>query len=137
MYTIDKFVSKHGITMIATEVSENPNIDDMTVGSSHWKCVLKRGSTRMTTYFSKGPALGHTPPTAEELLQCLQSDAVCIDGFVDAEEFVHEMGYASGSVNDLRRGNKCYRAVVRLYGRLKRFLGDASFQELLDEVSQD
>lgn len=121
--TLQQFIDQHTITLTATRTDRNPDMSDFE--GDHWRVVLKRPGRRMSLYFSKGYGHGGAPPTSEEVLECLRSDAYA-DGDT-FEEFCFNLGYAS----DSRKAEKTYKAAQRQTDKLRRFLGADLFTELL------
>lgn len=121
--TLQQFIDQHTITLTATRTDRNPHMDGFE--GDHYKVTLKRTGHRMSLPFSKG--YGHTgaPPTAEEVLECLRSDA-CTDGDT-FEEFCFSLGYDS----DSRKAERTFKALVRQNTKLHKFLGEDLFTELL------
>ena len=121
--TMQQFIDRHNMTLTATRTDRNPDMSDFK--GDHWRVVLKRPGKQMSLFFSKGYGHGGAPPTAEEVLECLRSDA-CTDGDT-FEEFCFSLGYDS----DSRKAEKLYKAVQRQTDKLRRFLGADLFTELL------
>lgn len=124
--TIHQFITDTRITMTAVRVDRNPNMDNPDM--DHWKCKLwfvGQKRTGMTTYFSMGVGHNGAEPTAPEVLSCLASDAAGIEQ--DFESWASDLGYDT----DSRKAERTYQACQRLSEKLKRFLGDGLFQELV------
>lgn len=121
--TMQQFIEQHTITLNATRTDRNPDMSDFE--GDHWRVTLKRPGRRMSLFFSKGYGHGGAPPTAEEVLECLRSDA-CTDGDT-FEEFCFSLGYDS----DSRKAEKSYKAAQRQTDKLRRFLGADLFTDLL------
>lgn len=125
---MQQFIDHHTITLTATRTDRNPAMPDF--NGDHWRGTLKRPGKQMSLFFSKGYGHGGTPPTAEEVLECLRSDA-CTDGDT-FEEFCFSLGYDS----DSRRAKKTYKAFKRQAAKLRTFLEDL-FEEFLDCEEED
>ena len=112
---------RHGVTISSEMVGENPNFQDPTPGSWHWKVKLQRRRPRrqLTTFFTMGPALNREPGV-EEVLDCLCSDASTVDNARSFEDWCSDLGYDT----DSRKAEKTFKAVETQTGRLKAFLGD-------------
>lgn len=121
--TMQQFIEQHTITLTATRTDRNPDMSDFE--GDHWRVTLKRPGKQMSLHYSKGYGHGGAPPTAEEVLECLCSDA-CTDGGT-FEDFCDYYGYDS----DSRKAEKSYKAVQRQTDKLRRFLGADLFTELL------
>jgi hypothetical protein len=93
--------------------------------------VSEKSSTsevRMTLTFSKG--IGHhgAEPTVTEVLGCLASDASGVENAGgDFEEWCSEYGYDT----DSRTAERIFKACQHQANRLKSFLGDEAFEQLL------
>lgn len=130
MQTLKSFIRKYLINLDTKLVDKNPHMADppqWAEGSRHWKCILWRGSSRMTVYFSQGPAIEREPQT-EDVLDCIASDSA---GFDQATNFAHwcaEYGYSE----DSRAAERIYKTVGRQASQLSRLLGDSRvYHELL------
>ena len=121
--TLQQFIDRHNLILTATRTDRNPAWPDF--DGDHWRVGLKRLGHKMTLVFSKGYGHKGAPPIAEEVLECLCSDA-CTDGDT-FEEFCFSLGYDS----DSRKAEKTYKAVQRHTDKLRRFLGADLFTELL------
>lgn len=108
---------KSKVTMTAEWADENPNMSVMPEGSTHWKCVLSYKGRRMTVHFSMGPA-HHKEPTAEDVLDCLFSDAS------SADESFEEWCGCYGYDTDSRKAELTYKAVQKQTAGLRRLLGE-------------
>lgn len=129
--TYQDFIEKHRITLTYEYIDSNPHMDGFE--GDHYKVTLKRpipgrqhpALSQLSVPFSKGYGHKGVPPTAEDVLECLRSDA-CTDGDT-FEEFCFSLGYDS----DSRKAEKLYKAVQRQTDKLRRFLGADLFTELL------
>lgn len=121
------FIRKHRIRMVAELTEANPNMTDMPRGSNHWKCVLRCGRRSMTVPFSQGPAICREP-TAEDVLDCMSSDASGYENARSFEEWAGEYGYDT----DSRKAERVWNAVERQSKGLRRLLGsDEAYKSLL------
>jgi hypothetical protein len=138
--TIAQFIESNRISLTAEKYTDhNPLMEGEGIRMDHWKVTLERGSRsvvrsvdditprRMTLTFSKG--LGHhgAEPTAEEVLDCLASDASGIENARDFEDFCSEYGYDT----DSRKAEKIYKDTKHQTERLRKFLGDEAFDTLV------
>jgi hypothetical protein len=92
--------------------------------------VLKRRvprSVKMTVYFSKGTGHHGAEPTVEEVLDCLSSDAAGIENASNFEDWCSEYGYDT----DSRSAEKTFKACEHSAKRLRNFLGDDLYDQLL------
>lgn len=125
--TLQDFIEGHGVRMACDWADENPNMDDMPDGSTHYRCLLRYGRRRLTVPFSMGPAHCKEPELAD-VLDCLASDACSYDNARDFEDWCAEYGYDT----DSRKAERTYRAVERQREGLYRLLGDEAYRELLE-----
>jgi len=132
MKMLKAFVDEHRITMACTLTDSNPNMADMPAGSTHWRCVLRRGNKRLTTPFSMGPA-HRSEPTVQNVLGCLASDAAGIENNSNFEDWCGEYGYDT----DSRKGERVFRAVKAEQRKLRQFLGDELYSELVWSVERE
>lgn len=132
MKTIAQFIEDQGIEFGVVPVSENPNMDDMQPGSTHWRCIFNRDGRTFTCFFSMGPALTG-PPEAGDVLDCLASDSAGYENAGSFEEWAAEYGYDE----DSRKAYRTYQQVERQRGELGGFLGRQAFEELLWETERE
>jgi hypothetical protein len=124
--TLNGFIESAKVKMTAELVDQNPNMFDMPPGSTHWRCVLRAGRSRMTVYFSQGPAVSREPDVAT-VLDCLANDASGYDNTGSFEDWADEYGYDI----DSRKAERTYRAVEKQALALRRLLGESAYQTLL------
>lgn len=132
--TIKQFVDRNNVRMSCAWTDTNPNIDpkDWARGTSHYRCVLKIGPRRMTTYFSMGSAYTKEP-SAEDLIDCLASDAASIENARSFEDWCADYGYDA----DSRKAEKIYKTCARQAARLRNLVGDsAMFRRLLFDTER-
>lgn len=143
--SIETFVRKNRIELTSEYANCNPNMDG-SADMDNYKVTLTRREytgkhsgarkdgtaivARMTTYFSKG--IGHhgAEPTAEEVLECLASDAAGIENGGSFDDWCSEYGYDT----DSRKALKVFKACEHSAARLRRFLGADLFKTLLYKV---
>lgn len=121
--------------MAHERVDWNPNydIDDSWArDATHYKVTLKRPGKRMTTYFSMGAAL-RKPPTAEEVLDDFASEAAGVENNPDFESWAREYDYDP----DSREAERLFRKVEKLSERLKDFLDDEAYEQLLWKTERE
>jgi hypothetical protein len=137
--TIAQFVADNGITIKSEQTDRNPHMEG-SADMDNYKVTLSRvtgdrerrsgdirkRTVRMTTYFSKG--IGHhgAEPTAEEVLDCLSSDAAGIEN-TSFERWCDEYGCDT----DSRKALKTFKACEHSAKRLRNFLGDDLYDRLL------
>jgi hypothetical protein len=149
---IKHFVRVNRITMTATQVDSNPNMDPTAPGSmDHWKVTFTRTyeteteyhdretaktsrrtyTAKMTTYFSMGFGHHGKAPESADVLDCLASDADSVTG-IDFECWCGNFGYDP----DSRKAEKIYKACEHGAARLRKFLGDDLYQVLLYQTER-
>lgn len=136
--TLQEFIQEQGITVTVTQTDDNPGMTDMPEGSRHWKVVFAGYSRpkflqgqHMTVFFSQGPA--HTdPPTGEDVLDCLASDASTYDNAQGFEDWANEYGYDT----DSRKAEKIFKAVEKQSIKLAQFLPTDAYQNLLWDIER-
>lgn len=132
--TIREFIAANAITMEADWADENPNMDGMPDGSSHWKCTFTRGGITFETFFSMGPAHSHEPE-AREVLDCLASDASSVENTPDWLDWAEEFGYSDADA--LRKARSTHETITEQSSKLKAFLGDDAYETLLWKTERD
>lgn len=142
--SIDQFITDNRIVSGAFRVDENPNMAD-SHDMDHWKVTLtrctgnrerRRGdirkqTLRMTVYVSQGYGHNGREPKTADVLDCLSSDAASI-GNTDFEMWCNDLGYDS----DSRKAEKTYKACEHSARRLRNFLGDELYEQLLWNVEE-
>lgn len=92
----------------------------------HFKCRITQGRRGFTLYFSQGS--GHTePPTIEQVLDCLASDASGYENARGFDDWAREYGYST----DSRSAEKIFKTVKRQSEQLKRTVGAEAYEQLL------
>ena len=117
------FVKENNVRIsVSYGAPENPEFKD----ADGWTVTLKMDGKQMTIPFYKG--IGHhgEEPTAEEVLECLASDACGVDNSQTFEDWCSEYGYDT----DSRRAERIYNACLKSTEKLRRFLGD-KFESLV------
>ena len=120
------FIKGNHIRMTAERVDSNPNMDD-SANMDHWKCLFRAGNSRMTVYFSMGYGHHGAEPEADEVLDCLASDASGIENARSFEDWCGDYGYDS----DSRKAEKIFNTCEHQAKRLRQFLGDSAYETLL------
>lgn len=140
--TIAAFCRKHKIRMGYTSVEHNPAFHDANWEADHYICEFRGPdfdpqkpdpSRSFRTRYSKGSGHHGKPPTKSEVFDCLASDASSVDQSRSFEDWASEMGYDG----DSRKAFKIYKACERLAARMKEFLGEAAYEELLYKVERE
>lgn len=96
------------LTMTYTRTNRNPYMDDADPPMAHWRVTLRNGRRAMTITYSKGSAHGETPPTLEEVAECLEADAGIADSCPTFHDFCAEYGYDE----DSRKGLRTYQGTL-------------------------
>jgi hypothetical protein len=124
---IKEFIRKP-VTSIEVEWADsNPNMDsDPKWQANHYKVKLRRAGKQLTTYFSMGIALSNEP-SAEDVLDCLASDACGVENARSFEDWCSEYGYDT----DSRKAEKTFKLCTKQARQLRQFLGDDDYQTLL------
>jgi hypothetical protein len=123
---LSDFIKKTSVSLVYRKSDRNPHMEDFE--GDHYRVTLRRGSKRMTFYYSKGYGLNGEPPTVEEVLDCLASDAAGVqDAGADFAEWASEYGYDT----DSRKANKIFTACLRQAERLKSLFSGAEYETLL------
>lgn len=123
---ITQFIVINGITTQVARADQNPNMDD-SADMDHWRVTLQRPGKRMTVYFSKGRGHNGKPPQADEVLDCLASDAASVENAQDFADWCGDYGYDT----DSRKAHRTYTICKRQAERLRKFVGATNFKELL------
>lgn len=132
MQSLQAFLNANKVRFSADWADENPHLNGMPAGSSHYKCTIKSGSRQMTVFFSQGPAVCREP-TAKSVLSCLAMDASGYENAGSFEDWCAEYGYDT----DSRRAEKTYRAIEKQSADLLRVFGDAQYKKLLWDTEQE
>jgi len=135
MRTLKQFIADNNIKAIVYKADSNPNVDpkEWGAGARHFKVRLTMGRDSMRVPFSQGSA--HTEdPTAEDVLECLASDAAGIENAKgDFEEWCSEYGYDT----DSRKAERTFHVCEEQAEKLKTFLGDDLYDEILWHIDQE
>lgn len=115
---------RYGLRLDATEVHENPNMDDMPAGSTHWEVTLESvddPAHYMTFTYSMGSACA-TPPNLYDVLSSLRSDACMWDNgeLASFDDYCASFGYD----NDSRKAERDY---VRTRDAVRRQTSDLRY----------
>lgn len=130
--TLADFVKERGIRMRAKRVDCNPNMES-DAPMDHWRCVFTSAERRrLSVYFSMGVGLGGVEPQAEDVLDCLASDSVGVENARDFKDWCADYGYDP----DSRKAERTFRVCRLQAAKLKQFLGDAAYKNLLWNVER-
>lgn len=140
---LQRFIEKAGLKLDVREAESNPHCGS-TSPMYHWSCTVFRLNPTTDGFsfpFSKGAGHVETvrgypdrpiPPTLEEVLDCLASDAAGYENAPLFEDWAGEYGYDT----DSRKAEKTFRTVQEQAARLKKFLGPALYNELLYDTER-
>lgn len=130
MTTLADFINAHHITADAQHADSNPNMDG-SENMDHWRVTLRRPGRKMTVYFSMGRGHNGKAPKADDVLDCLASDAAGVENAQSFEDWASEYGYDA----DSRKAHRTYTICKRQAERLRKFVGD-EYQALLFETER-
>jgi hypothetical protein len=125
MQPLSRFVAKHGVTIRSEWADANPNMDS-DQQMNHYKVTLRAKGRQLTTYFSMGLGLSGEPKVGN-VLDCLASDSASIENARSFEDWAGDLGYDT----DSRKAEKTFKACERQAAKLKQFLGEDAYNELL------
>lgn len=133
--TLQEFIDETGIVLTSRKVVTNPHMEGSdSMDNYHVKLRAKSlGNATMRLYYSKGKGLNGVAPTADEVLDCLASDASSIENANNNfEAFCDDYGYDI----DSRKAEKTFNACARQAQRLNKFLGEDYYRQLLWDVER-
>lgn len=121
------FAQANNLAFTYAKTDSNPSMVNDQQPMDHWITGIYKGEDLFTLHYSKG--LGHEgkPPTIEEVLYCLQIDASMLDQELTFDDWAHSLGYDP----DSREAERIFKACVAQTVRLKEFMGDDMFNDLL------
>lgn len=125
MKTLTTFVNENKIKMDVKRTDEN-KLNKEWKNANHYKVTLKYNVYQLTTYFSQGYGIDRDPNT-EDVLNALASDSSMVENAGSFEGWANELGYDT----DSRKAEKIYKVCIKQAEKLKSFLGDDKYQELL------
>lgn len=135
--TLGQFIERLGIRMTAHRVERNPNIEDdcdWAREASHWRCIFTRSEFRhgrLYSFFSAGRGFGDGPPGADTVLNSLMCDAQTVESEPDFDHW-REM-YCEGLSDG--ESHRQFIIVRDARTRLRAFLGDENYRELVEDVT--
>jgi hypothetical protein len=124
---IKKFIKDNKVHMSFGQVMKNPYCPDW--AANHYKVTLSFNGKRFTTYFSQGYGITKGP-MAEDVLECLISDATSYEQSENFEDWTANLGFSSDSL----KAKRTYGIVGKQTEKLKKFLGDYWFKILCEEA---
>jgi hypothetical protein len=125
MATMKVFVNKNKIKAVAEWADANPNMPD-SENMNHFRVTLRHAGRQMTLPFSQGYGISGEP-TAADVINCLASDSASIESARSFEEWAPELGYDP----DSRKAEKIFKICKIQAAKLKKFLGDELYEELI------
>lgn len=130
------FIAREGITMTAVKVPANPNMDgdaEWSAQASHYYVTFSRAGSpeKLVSYFSQGSAHKRAPQ-AEDVLDCLASDAASVENARGFEDWADELGYDT----DSRKAERTYDVCRQQANHLRRFLGAQLYTTMLFGVER-
>lgn len=130
--TISEFITELNIKVDEyKQINSNPNNPSGTDARHYQVTLLNAKSEKLVTPFSMG--LGHTsPPTAEDVLDCLASDAISIWDSKSFKDWRAEFGYEK----DDKLAKNLYRACREQSKQLREWLGVRKYKTLLFKVER-
>lgn len=107
------------VTIDCQKTDTNPHIKGQDM--DHWRCVLRRPGHQLTTVFSMGSGHNGHEPTADQVLECLLSDAGTVQYAGGFREWADTLGFE----HDSRKAEQTFKTTQRQTAKLERFLGDS------------
>lgn len=126
-----EWVMANGITIKVTQTDSNPNMDN-SENMDHWRCCLRRNGRQLTVIFSMGSGHNGRQPEASDVLDCLASDADSYNNSSSFEDWAADYRYDANS----RTAERTYNTIGTQTGKLRRFLGNILYKELLYNVDR-
>jgi len=130
--TVAAFIARLGLTMKAEWADSNPNMDDG-ADMDHWRCRIRKGRRMLTIPFSMGRGHHGEPPGLATVLDCVGSDAASVENAKGFEDWAGEFGLDT----DSRKAEKTYKTCVQQSVKLKVFLGDDEYRNLLFNTERE
>lgn len=125
MKTLTQFVKENKIRIKIDYADSNKNVPDWK-DANHYKITLKKGNKTLSTYFSQGYGITEEP-TTEDVLNALASDSSGIENARSFEDWASEYGFDTNS----RKAERIFHICEKQADKLKNFLGDVLYNELL------
>lgn len=125
MKTIKSFVNANKIKMDVNYAAENKNAPGWK-DANHYKVMLKMNGKQLTTYFSQGYGITGEPKP-EDVLNAFASESLGVENARSFEEWAREYGYDE----DSRKAERIFKVCEKQVDKLKNFLGDELYHELL------
>lgn len=132
MKTMNERIEENGLSIICTQVDNNPNMPEWK-DADHWKCIIRFQRSKLTIYFSQGYGHNGKEPKLTDVLDCLASDASGFENAGSFEDWANEYGYDY----DSRKAERIYETIERQAKRLKKFLGESLYNKILWETESE
>lgn len=140
---MEAFIEDQMVQMESEAVPMNPHMegDPWADTAYHYRVKFKKGPKSLVTYFSMGRAHAD-PPTPEEVLSSLADDAAGYENNPDVDSWVREYGEQAGEEIDpessaARKEKKLFRTIEKAAEKLKKFLGEDAYKQLLWETERE
>jgi hypothetical protein len=125
-----QFIEINKIDYTRRTAMKNPSMPDMP-RNFYFSIVNRTTGNKMGVYFSQGAA--HTkPPTLDDVLDCLASDAAGIESAKSFEDWCGDYGYDT----DSRKSEKIWKACSAQADKLKSLLGE-EYETLLWKIERE
>jgi len=129
--TFEGFLATNGLSFTTTHIGKS-SVSPFR-GSNEWKCEFSDADGKtFTVPFFMGSA---DTPTAETVLETLQSDAASIFGR-DRDDWIEELGYAD-SIQNVRLGEKAFETIERHTAEMKELLGSEAYAAFMTDVGDN
>lgn len=115
--TIADRVADNGITISNRRATPTAKAARDYPGGSHWISTLNMGGRKLSVPFHQGSA-HRSPPTAEDVLNALVSDASGFDNATSFEDYASEYGMPLDSPSERRDAKRLYDTVGRYRDKL-------------------
>lgn len=139
MPQMEKFIQDQRIKMEWTPVPMNPNFEgeEWADGAFHYRVSLKKGPKSLVTHYSKGAGLPE-PPDVVEVLASLADDATGFENNPTLQNWLREYGHDVDPDDEetYKKDQKIFKAVEKSTEKLRKFLGDEAYKQLLWEVER-
>jgi len=137
---MEKFVEDQRIKMEWQPIPMNPNFEGEKWAdeSFHYRISLKKGPKSLVTHYSKGSGLPE-PPDVFEVLSSLADDAAGFENNPDLDSWIREYGHEEDPDEEdpHKKDRKIFKAVEKSAEKLKKFLGEEAYKQLLWEIERE
>jgi hypothetical protein len=115
------FLTKTGVKMRVTYVNYGPHFAGDKESRDRYRVTLSRNGKSMRIMFGQSLAKGAVPPTAYDILSCIQKYDVG-----SFENFCGDFGYDE----DSRTAERVYKAVRKEYAGVQRIFSEEEIDEM-------